>query len=210
MEKPITIVGCGPGAEKLLTAEAIEAVANADCLIGSKRLLELFPDGAEKISIGADVALAISEIEKRVPKRKVALLVSGDPGLCSIATPVVKKFGHGSCRLLPGISSVQLAFASIGLDWYGAKVISAHAKDPCLNCEDFLGESKIAVLGGRENSIKWIVGLAKSLGEERELIVFENLSLQSEKITTVDIGELENMELSSLVIVLIIEKELLR
>jgi len=193
-----------------LTAEAREAVANADCLIGSKRLLELFPDDSQKVSIGASVAMAITEIEKRSQTQKVALLVSGDPGLCSIAAPVVKKFGSRCCRLVAGISSVQLAFASVGLDWYGAKVISAHAKDPESDYEDFLNESKIAVLGGREESIKWIAGLAKLLTGERELIVFENLSLPSEKITTVDVGELEKMELSSLVIVLIVEKELLR
>ena len=39
----ITIVGCGPGSPEYLTPAAIAAVEKADLLIGTERLLRLFP-----------------------------------------------------------------------------------------------------------------------------------------------------------------------
>jgi precorrin-6y C5,15-methyltransferase (decarboxylating) CbiE subunit len=192
----------------MLTAEAIESASSADTLIGSARLLDLFSGKAEKVETGADIKKAITEIEKRLPAQKVALLVSGDPGLCSMAKPVVERFGRGACRIIPGISSVQAAFASVGIDWYGAEVITAHASDPGITYEELSKEKKIAVLGGREESIKWIAGLAKHLDGASDIYVCENLSLPSERVFKVEADELEGLKLSTMVVVLIIEKEL--
>jgi precorrin-6B methylase 1 len=44
IENKITIVGCGPGSKKYLTGHALQQINNADVLIGSRRLLSLFPD----------------------------------------------------------------------------------------------------------------------------------------------------------------------
>ena len=204
--KPLTIIGCGPGSESMLTIEAKESALAADTLIGSARLLELFPGSAEKVETGADIKKAIAEIEKRIDTQKVALLVSGDPGLCSMAKPVVERFGRETCRLIPGISSVQSAFASIGVDWYGAKVVTAHGKDPDISYEELAKEKKIAILGGRDDSIKWIAGLAKHLDRATDIFVCENLSLPTERVLKVEADKLEAIKLSTLVVVLIIEK----
>ncbi|MCP4252122.1 MAG: cobalt-precorrin-7 (C(5))-methyltransferase, partial [Candidatus Scalindua sp.] len=40
----VTIVGCGPGSKKYLTGYAMQQIINAEVLIGSRRLLSLFPD----------------------------------------------------------------------------------------------------------------------------------------------------------------------
>jgi precorrin-6y C5,15-methyltransferase (decarboxylating) CbiE subunit len=192
----------------MLTPSAIESASSADFLLGSARLLALFPNNNEKIETGADIKKTVAEIEKRVPARKVALLVSGDPGLCSMAKPVIERFGRDACRVIPGISSVQAAFASVGVDWYGAKVITAHASDPEISYDELSGEKKIAVLGGREGSVRWISGLAKSFDGGRDIYVCENLSLPSESVIKIEADELEGLELSPMVVVLIIEKGL--
>ena len=55
----ITIVGCGPGSPLYVTEAARQAVAGADVLVGSRRLLELFPQWpAERIVVDADIACA--------------------------------------------------------------------------------------------------------------------------------------------------------
>jgi precorrin-6y C5,15-methyltransferase (decarboxylating) CbiE subunit len=171
--------------------------------------LDLFKvNGCEKVPVGADVDRALKEIAGRMATKRIGLLVSGDPGLCSLAKLVIKRFGVEACRVIPGISSIQLAFARVGLDWYGAKIITAHGSSPEVKYEELAGEGKIAVLGGREESIGWISGLVEFLDRDRELIICENLSLPSERVFNVKPQKFKELKLSSMAIVLIISKEL--
>ncbi len=118
---PITIVGCGPGSPDFLTVAALNAVEEAEVLVGAQRLLDLFPaSNAERFVLGAGIGSALDEILERFIEKRVAVLVTGDPGLYSFAKLVIERFGRENCRIIPGISSVQCAFASIGTDWADA------------------------------------------------------------------------------------------
>lgn len=209
-KKIITIIGCGPGSAAYLTDEARQCAGEANVMIGSQRLLDLFPrNGGEKIVEGVNIEKVIREIEARRGKGNIAVLVSGDPGMCSLARPVIRHFGIASCRMVPGISSVQLAFARVGLDWYGAKIVSAHAADPSADFSPYLTEDKIAVLGGRAESAAWMRRLAASLGGGRILYVCENLGLPEEKVAAVNPEELDGAAIGSLAVFLLVRKELL-
>ncbi len=213
--KPITIIGCGPGGRESFTDEAKSAAQNADCLIGSERFLKMFDtNGCEKITAGANVEKVIEAIEAaKVSGKSIGVLVSGDPGLCSLAKPIIKRFGKKACRVVPGISSVQVAFSRIGLDWYGAKIITAHGGDPKIEYSELADEEKIAVLAGRDEAVKWIAGLAEFLGDAFQVIVCENLTLEDERVTKLSSDELINASVSSsistMAIILIVKKELL-
>ncbi len=213
--KPITIIGCGPGGRESFTDEAKSAAQDADCLIGSKRFLKMFDtNGCEKITVVADVGKVVEAIEAATALGKnIGVLVSGDPGLCSLAKPIIKRFGKNACRVVPGISSVQVAFSRIGLDWYGAKIITAHGDDPRIEYGELANEEKIAVLAGRDAAVKWIAGLAEFLGDGFQIIVCENLTLENERVAALSSEELINASvsssLSSFTVVLIVKKELL-
>ena len=117
---PLVIAGCGPGAVDYVTPVVLRAVERADVLVGASRLLDLFPScRGEKIAVGADIEKVLNEIEAHRCNKRVVILVTGDPGLCSLARPVLSRFGPEACEVIPGISSVQVAFARIGLDWVG-------------------------------------------------------------------------------------------
>jgi precorrin-6y C5,15-methyltransferase (decarboxylating) CbiE subunit len=207
----ITIIGCGPGSAEYLTQAARQAAGEADFMIGSKRLLALFPEVAcEKVAEGADTAKVIKEIEARLGKGKIAVLVSGDPGLHSLARPVIQRFGAAKCRVAPGISSVQLAFARIGLEWSDAKIISAHSADPAMDFTSLCAENKIAVLGGRKESAVWVRRLAEKLDDDRAIFALENLSLPNEKVHEVKPCELDGGEYASMTIFLIIRRGLIK
>jgi precorrin-6y C5,15-methyltransferase (decarboxylating) CbiE subunit len=211
MKELITIIGCGPGSAEYLTQAATQAAREADFMIGSIRLLALFPETVcEKVAEGADTAKVIVEIEARLGKGKIAVLVSGDPGLHSLARPVIRRFGAAQCRVVPGISSVQLAFARIGLEWSDAKIISAHAGDPVMDFDALHAESKIAVLGGRKESAVWVRRLAENMEDDRAIFVCENLSLANEKVAEVKPWELDGGEHASMTIFLIIRRDLIK
>ena len=207
---PIIIAGCGPGSPDYLTPAARKAVEQADVLIGAGRLLELFPGhGAEKIIVGSDVEKILGEIVTRRRKR-IVVLVTGDPGLCSLARPVLKRFGRKACEVIPGISSVQVAFARIGLDWLDARIIDAHGADPDLKPAALMKEGKIAIFAGRAEAIKWIAGLVEAIGEGRRIYLCENLTLEDENIRQIQLAELDKVEASSRCIVLMIKEDIFR
>lgn len=209
-ENFITIAGCGPGSPDYLTPAVCRAVERADSLVGARRLLDLFPDSrAEKIAAGANIGKILNEIEARRLNRNIVVLVTGDPGLCSLAQPVIRRFGRENCRIIPGVSSLQIAFARLGVDWRDVKIIDAHGEDPPYEPEFVAGEGKIAVFAGRKDSVRWIGRLAAVLGKGYRIHLCEDLGLPRETVKQVEEKELTERELSPLSVVVFIREELM-
>jgi precorrin-6y C5,15-methyltransferase (decarboxylating) CbiE subunit len=204
----LTIVGCGPGSPDYLTEAGRRAIAGAAVLAGSARLLDLYATASqERIRVGSDVEGVLEVIASKRERGKVVVLVSGDPGLCSLARPVLRRFGRDACEVLPGVSSVQLAFARLGLDWQDARIVSAHKGIPDITPEDLAGYGTVAILAGHRTSQGWIADMAASLGNERSLVVCEDLSLETERIRRVPVGEFRRLDLSTRTIVLLMREE---
>jgi precorrin-6B methylase 1 len=111
--------------------------------------------------------------------------------------------------VIAGVSSVQTAFAKIGLDWSDARIISAHKRDPDVDPKILLEADKIAILGGRQGSAEWISELLNSdEAKDRKVFVCEDLTLESERVREVAPAQLPTLELSTRVIVLIVKGEL--
>ena len=209
MKKPsLIIVGCGPGSPDYLTPAARIAVEQAEVLVGAGRLLELFPGhSAEKIIVGSDIDKVIGEIDSR-RGRRIVVLVTGDPGLCSLARPILKRFGRSACEVIPGVSSVQVAFARIGMDWLDARIIDAHGENPHIGPASLKKEGKIAIFAGRKEALDWITEVINAIGKGRRIYLCENLTLEDEKVRQIEPGVLEEVEPSSRTIVLMIREEL--
>lgn len=201
----ITIIGCGPGAPEYVTPAARRAIEEAEVLVGAQRLLDLFPDSfAERLAVGS-VSWALDQIAERLGKRKIAVLVTGDPGLCSLAQPVIRRFGREACQVIPGISSVQAAFASVAMDWQGARILSAHGRVPEADFAALAREEKLALLAGNRETAEWVDALALKLAPTHEIFVCENLTLADENVRRVD--QLKTMQLAPRTIILFIRKE---
>ena len=210
VKKKIIIVGCGPGAESYITPAAREAAKKADVLIVSRRLQDLFPEiAAERIDSGTDIEGTIDAIASRRDEgRQVVLLATGDPGIASLAQPVIRRFGRENCEVIPGISSVQVAFARLGVAWEDARIVSAHSRDPEESAADLRDADKLAILGGREGSLRWAAGLIKEM-DGRRVFLCEELTLPGEKVREVRADELTEGPVSSRAIILVIKEELL-
>jgi precorrin-6y C5,15-methyltransferase (decarboxylating) CbiE subunit len=209
--KKCTIIGCGPGSEDYLTPAACRAVEHASVIVGTKRLLELFPKSpAEKVAVGARIEEVLDLVALRQDSDSIVFLVTGDPGIFSLSKLVVKRFGRDSCEVIPGISSVQAAFAKLALDWADARIISAHKENPSDQEWSSVGASdKIAVLAGRKAALEWLAAAVPELEGRRRIFVCEDLTLASEKVYETTAKELADVELSSRTIILIIKSEIL-
>ena len=208
-KKKIIIVGCGPGAEDYITPAAQAAAGKADVLIVSRRLKDLFPEcPAERIDSGTDVAGILDTMaSRRNDGRQVVLLATGDPGIASLAQPVIRRFGRENCEVIPGISSVQVAFARLGLGWQDARIVTAHSRDPEVSAADLREAKKIAILGGRPEALTWTAGLIAEMGGDRRVFVCENLTLPGEQVRKVSANELTTLPVSTRAIILIIKGE---
>ena len=203
----ITIVGCGPGGLDYMTPAAQSAITQADGLVGAPRLLDSFPENtAKRIPVGANVDAALDEMES-LREQKLTVLVTGDPGLCSLAKPVVARFGRTACRIIPGISSIQTAFARAGTDWLDARIINAHGGNPMVSPATLAGIPKLAVLAGHPKCRNWLNEVASTLGSRYRIVVCENLTLPDERVRTISSATLKTFKMPSRCVILWIDKK---
>lgn len=92
-----------------------EVVASADVLLGSRRQLDLVPDGpAERHDWPRPLRPGLADFLARYEGRRVVVLASGDPMLAGIGTTLVDLLGVAAVRIHPAVSSVALARARLG------------------------------------------------------------------------------------------------
>ena len=208
----VTIVGCGPGSKKFITGYAMQQIINAEVLIGSRRLLSLFPDAdADTYVLSNNYKLLITRIVSlSKKKKKVVVLVSGDPGFFSYSKLIVDKLGVEKCEVIPGISSVQMAFAKIGRTWNDACFMSLHGRSGKLASvvKKITDNEKVAVLTDNSNNVKLIAKKLLETGvKERKIFVCENLSLEEERIREFDVSSILKIRVSDLNVIIFLNED---
>ncbi|MEF8788456.1 MAG: SAM-dependent methyltransferase, partial [Planctomycetota bacterium] len=95
MSGRMCIAGCGPGAPDYVTPAVKKVVQDADVLVGAQRLLDLFPESeAERVPLAGNLEGALDTACRRREKgRRVCVLVTGSPGVCSLASTVLRRVG---------------------------------------------------------------------------------------------------------------------
>ena len=208
----VTIVGCGPGSKKFITGYAMQQIINAEVLIGSRRLLALFPDAdADTYVLSNNYKLLITRIVSlSKKKKKVVVLVSGDPGFFSYSKLIVDKLGVEKCEVIPGISSIQMAFAKIGRTWNDACFMSLHGRSAKLASvvKKITDNEKVAVLTDNSNNVKLIAKKLLETGvKNRKIFVCENLSLEEERIREFDVSSILKIRVSDLNVIIFLNEE---
>ena len=124
MKSKITVIGIGPGHEGDMTSRAIEALRNADIVVGYNYYIpfisHLLKEDAEVVKNG------MKQEQKRIEKaveiaeggRDVCVISSGDSGIYGMAPLVyemLKKKGvDAEVEVIPGISAFQKAASLLG------------------------------------------------------------------------------------------------
>jgi cobalt-precorrin-7 (C5)-methyltransferase len=208
MINKVYIIGIGSGTEDYLLPVARKEIERSDCLIGGKRALRLFqPLHKEERLLEGNFEQVIPFLLKERENKKIAVLVSGDPGLYSFLGTISKVLRKEEYVVIPGVSTVQIAFARIGERWEDAILLSLHGRkmdDLAARVES----SKKAFLftdpGFPPEKIAAYL-LEKGM-EKRRAIVMENLTYPDERIVDTDLEGLSEMGGFGLC-VMIIKKE---
>ena len=109
----------------------MRAIETAAFLVGGARALQTYAKPHQRqYKVGADIAGLLQTIRQELAGRDVTVMVSGDPGYYSLLETFRRELPQARIRVIPGISSFQLAFARIGLPWQTARLLSAHGRKP--------------------------------------------------------------------------------
>lgn len=190
----ISVVGTGPGARAFLTRAAEEAIKNADVLVGGRSALSCADYAKRKKVICANMAKVVEFIKKN-RRKDIAVLTSGDPGFYSILELILKNFPSKGVEIVPGISSMQLAFARIKDTWQDARFISLHGRN-LRELANAAGCRKIAVLTDRNNTPDRVARFLLSIGADGKAFVCDNLTRQSEKLVEGSIADISTQKFS--------------
>ncbi len=156
----------------MLTAEAARVIAGAKLVYGSPRAIALargaIPPGCEVHEIADYQGL------RSLPAGAV-VLSTGDPMLAGL--------GYLPGEVIPGISSLQVAFARLKVPLARAAVVSAHGKDHVRA----IAEAREAVIAGRVVLLiadpAFSVGaLAAALPPEIRIAICEDLGYPEERV----------------------------
>jgi precorrin-6Y C5,15-methyltransferase (decarboxylating) len=185
----ISIVGMGMGSPGTLTADAREAIHNADVLIGAERLLSAVPEDCRSerhTAIKPEDIMRFIDVDKQA--RRVCVLMSGDAGFYSGARKLLSLLDGYDVEILPGISSVQYFAARLKRPWQDWKLVSAHGIDCCAavyardNAETFFltgGELSVQALCSQLNEAGFgdlLVTAGENLGCAGEAIFQDTAS----------------------------------
>lgn len=203
MTGSVQLVGCGPGGREWVLPAARKAVEASDMVFGPPDLQALFPEvKAPRVELPARPETAAPLVYAAFARGlSCAVLVRGDCGLHSLARGLQARLPEGSCRRIPGLSSVQVACAAFGLDWEDARVLSAHGRAPGEIDAAVLAASVVVVLGGGSLFGSILEGLREELGPRR-LLLASDLTLPSQRLLEVPSDENIPLELPSRTIAL--------
>jgi cobalt-precorrin-7 (C5)-methyltransferase len=107
-------VGCGPG---MLTEQAMKELRKARTVYGAKRSLELVDRHLRK---GAKTVITEDYASLGEVPENAVLLSTGDPLLSGL--------GYKADRIISGISSMQVAYARLGIPMVNTVIMSAQSK----------------------------------------------------------------------------------
>jgi precorrin-6Y C5,15-methyltransferase (decarboxylating) len=189
---PVTLVGIGDDGCASLSARAFNAIARAQVLAGGERHLGFFSEfGGERIVLKNGVAQALDRIATMADQHNVCILASGDPLFFGIGSLVMKRLGAQHVDIIPQPTSMQWAFAKVGLKWDDADFISVHGRSRGGFLVRLKRAKKLGIFTDDENSPPVLAALMIEHGETNWTAwLCENLAGPDERVRRFSIEEL--------------------
>ncbi len=204
----IVVVSGGPGGAEYITDIARRKAKAAEVLIGSRMQLQsIGPLEGQTVHEETSIERIMELIELH-RGRETAVVVTGDAGIYSLSQKIIDRFGKDAVKeIVPGVSSLQVAFARIKEPWLNVRVFSFHGR-PLEGLEEILKHERVAILCDREHNSKLILEKLLACGlfdHQRDIYVCQELTLPEERVIKIHSKEdLERIEVKKREIVLIL------
>ncbi len=185
MEYKVIVAGIGPGHPDYVLPAAIRAIREAKVLVGGSRALSDFAqEGQRTMTIRGDIPAVLTFIREALSESDVVVMVSGDPGYYSLLDALRREFDEECLSVIPGISSVQFAFARLALPWHDASLLSFHGRRPSDAELAYAPGRLIGMLTDTKNSSRTIPKLLMEMGwpKDAKAAICSRLSYEDERI----------------------------
>lgn len=158
------------------------AAATADRVVGGVRHLDALsvPDD-RRIVLGA-LRLAVAEIVALPATCDVIVIASGDPLFFGVVRSLRRRGLHPHVVVAP--SSIAAAFASVGVPWDDAVVVSAHGRPLSAAVNLARAYPKVAVFTSPENGVRELAAALTDL--DRCFVLAERMGEPDERVRVLD------------------------
>jgi precorrin-6Y C5,15-methyltransferase (decarboxylating) len=133
MQATCSFIGVLDNGAASLSREALQVLHEARHVIAGSRLLETLADDiaqARRYDLTGQLKQVPDWINAALAHNEaVAVLATGDPLCHGIAGFLAGKLDPARVRILPNLSTLQLALAELKLPWQDARIVSVHGKD---------------------------------------------------------------------------------
>jgi cobalt-precorrin-7 (C5)-methyltransferase len=203
----IYIIGVGPGDPDFITIHGKNILNNADCVAGFNsaiNVVEKYIRGQKIIINYKNETEMLKFISEEARKGiKCVIVCYGDPNFSDIQFIQKIKSFYNNIKIIPGISSIQIALSKSGIPFEESIFITFH-KSGTLEFEK--EELLKYVREGNRNVIllprpwdfmpKEIAEylILNGISENIEVIIYENLTLKDEKTYNIYLGDLRIMD----------------
>jgi len=199
----VTVIGIGPGSTEAMTLEVRTAIAQADCIIGAKRMVEAVARPGQALYSAIAPEKIAAQIEAHPEHRYFVVAMSGDSGFYSGTKKLLPLLGKHEVKVLPGLSSLSYLCARLGTSYEDVIPVSVHGREHDI-LPDVRAHARVFALVGGENGMGLLCQqlTAGGLGHVR-VSVGERLSYPDERVSVGTASELAERQFESLSVALI-------
>ncbi len=211
MSGKITILSCGTASRNMAHGRA-QLFAEADFLVGSRRLLDAYPVFAgEKVILGADTAKTVLKLCESAKKgAKIIVLASGDALFHGIGGTFARlgqdKLAGFELDFTPAPTAFQSLFSSLGIPWDRARCFSLHQGGKVPSREIISAPLAVVYGGSKINAVQVAGILLENFPEfsDRPAVLAENLGYENELIKEATLAEIAGLTCGPISILLLL------
>ena len=203
--EPICIVGIGDDGTEGLTLSTRTIIKQADLLVGPGRLTDGFvSDVGEVWDVGSDYEdLAVRLADSA--DLQVVILTAGDPLFYGTARFLCDRIGKSRIRVIPNVSTMQLAFARVKENWDEAYLTDLANQTIEHVVQKIRTAERVGLFTTSKITPQTLAGALLAAGIDYfTAYVCENLGSPDERVTTGTLEEISTSSFDSLNVVILL------
>ena len=188
-ERKVFIIGVGPGSHDLFTLSARTFLEECDAVIGASSVTEVI--NTRKPVYNEYLPAAVRSVLDEHPSvRRAAVVMRGDTGFFSGTKKLIGALDGYHVEVVPGISSVSLLAAKLGVSWEDAKMVSLHGREGSIAVTAARNRKCFVLCGGSNTPEQICARLCEYGHGSLDAAVGEKLSYSDERVTKGKVSEL--------------------
>jgi precorrin-6Y C5,15-methyltransferase (decarboxylating) len=203
----ICIVGIGDDGLEGLTASTVAIIRQADLLVGPSDMTDSFQtDVGDTWDPGSDYEALSIRIDATVDQ-KVVVLAAGDPLFYGTAQFLCDRIGKDRIRVIPNVSTMQLAFARVKENWDEAYLTDLGNQGIDHVVQKIRSAERVGLFTTSENTPQLLASaLLAARIDYFTAYVCENLGSPDERVTSGTLEEISVQAFDSLNVMILVRR----